>query len=236
VTKKEFRQATIWALDRETLVNDVLEGTVRVADVMNQWIAAWAIATDLQRYDPQDVARAKQLLATSGYAGEEIQVSIYPPTFGADIPVILQLWKDIGIATKTTPITDASFVEDFYLHPKYDIAFSYGFGTLDGSPWGSDTYLSSDQFPETGGYNATRFNDAEWDSEYTAALLSPDVPTQAPHFARCSEIFNDELPFVPLYQRVDIAMVGKGLHGPERSTILHPAVGGVRYWEWYVAS
>jgi len=41
---------------------------------------------------------------------------------------------------------------------------------------------------------------------------------------------------VPLYQRVDYAIVNDSLRGPEKATILHPAAGGVRYWEWYMAS
>jgi hypothetical protein len=53
---------------------------------------------------------------------------------------------------------------------------------------------------------------------------------------RCGELFNDELPYAPLYQRVDYAIVSDNLRGPEQATILHPVAGGVRYWEWYLAS
>jgi hypothetical protein len=39
-----------------------------------------------------------------------------------------------------------------------------------------------------------------------------------------------------LYQRVDYSIVNDGLKGPENATILHPAAGGVHYWEWYKES
>ena len=234
VKRKEFRQATVWALDLPLLVKDVLGGALKVPDIFNQWIAPWANSDRLVRYTPQDLAKAKDLLARSGYKGETIICGTYGRE--PDFPVILAMWKDVGINTKRFDIPDGSFFEDFYTHPKYDIAFAYGFGTLDGSPWGSDSFLGSKSFPQAGGYNAFRFSSEEWDREYAAALAAPDEATQAVHFGRCSEIFNDELPYVPMYQRVDYALVGATLRGPEQVTILHPAVGGVRYWEWYVRS
>ncbi len=232
VKKKEFRQATIWALDLPTLVDDVLDGVYRVPDIFNQWIAPWANSDGLVRYTPQDIEKAKDLLSKSGYAGETIVCG----TFGRDpdVPVIFQMWKDIGINTRQYVIEDTTYVDQFYTHPRGDILFSYGFGTLDGAPWGSDIFLGSRSFPQDGGYNAFRFANEEWDREYAAALAAPDEASQAPHLRRCSEIFNDELPYVPRYQRVDYALVGTALRGPERSTNLHPAVGGVRYWEWYI--
>ena len=64
-----------------------------------------------------------------------------------------------------------------------------GFGTLDGSPWGSDGTLGSKSvYPN--GYNSMRWVSKEWDTEFATALLQPDQATQAPHFKRCSEIFN----------------------------------------------
>ena len=63
-------------------------------------------------------------------------------------------------------------------------------------------------------------------------------PSQAPHLQRASEIFNDELPYVALYQRVDYTILSNTLRGPEKAQrgILHPNQSGVNYWEWYIAS
>ena len=72
-----------------------------------------------------------------------------------------------------------------------------------------------------------RWVNEEWDKNFADALLQPNQETQAPFFKRCSELFNDELPYVPLYQRVDYAIVSDSLRGPEKATILHPAAGGV---------
>jgi ABC-type transport system substrate-binding protein len=172
-----------------------------------------------------------------------VDVHHYPPKLDPDVPVIVEMWKAVGITSKLTPFSEAGFVHEYYESkgakgapdegPSYDVGFVYGFGTLDGSPWGSDGTLGSKAvYPN--GYNSMRWVSAEWDKEFAAALLQPDQATQAPHFKRCSEIFNDELPYIPIYQRVDYAIVSDNLRGPEQATILHPAAGGVHYWEWYI--
>jgi ABC-type transport system substrate-binding protein len=216
----------------------------KLPDFMDDWQAAWANSTKLETYHPQDVNKAKSLLQAAGWDPTTVvNVYHYPPKLTADVPVIVQMWKDVGINVKLTPIPDDTFVDIFYgskgpkggpdQGPIYDVAFVYGFGSVDGSPWGQDNYLGTKAvYPN--GYNAMRFANAEWDTEFAAGNSAITKDQQSPHFQRCSEIFNDELPYVPMYQRVDYSAVGDKLHGPENWKILHPQVGGVRWYEWYI--
>ncbi len=241
---KNVRKALVWALDRGLLVNEVLGGVFKVPDVVNHWIQKWAVADGLETYDPQNVDLAKQLLAEAGWDPNTVlDVRHYPPTLDPDIPVIQGMWEDVGVKIKLTPLPDDTFTADFYADkdpstpaddgPNYDIAFVYGFGTLDGSPWGSDETLGSTRvYPN--GFNSMRFNNPEWDAEFAAAIKESTQDAQAAHFKRCSEIFNDELPYMPIYQRVDYAVVSQKLKGPEKAPITHPAAGGIHFWEWYV--
>lgn len=243
---KRVRQALVWALDRDVLVNDVLGGVFTVPSVMNHWIQEWAVSPDLEVYHPQNVEKAKALLAEAGWtpemASQPLLARHYPPTLDPDVPIIQQYWADIGVTLDLQPLPDDTFFQDFYGDkdpntpeddgPAYDVAFVYGFGTLDGSPWGSDEFLASDRV-NPAGLNSMRFANPEWDSAFAAGILATTREEQGPHFARASEIFNDELPYIPLYQRVDYSIVSDGLRGPENATILHPAAGGVKYWEWY---
>ena len=241
---KRVRQALTWALDRHTLVDDVLGGVFKVPTVVNHWIQDWAVAPDLETYDPQDVPKAEQLLKDAGWDPSVVlDVRHYPPTLDPDVPVIQAMWEDIGVKIKLTPLPDDTFIADFYEDkdlstpkddgPRYDIALVYGFGTLDGSPWGSDEQLGSTRvYPN--GFNSMRFANAEWDSEFAAALKETTQDAQAPHFQRCSQIFNEELPYMPIYQRVDYAVVSNKLKGPEKAPITHPSAGGIHFWEWYV--
>ncbi len=241
---KRVRQALVWALDRHTLVDDVLGGVFKVPTVVNHWIQEWAVAPGMETYDPQDVSKAEALLAEAGWDPNVVlDVRHYPPALDPDVPVIQAMWEDVGVKIKLTPIPDDTFIADFYEDkdkstpeddgPNYDIALVYGFGTLDGSPWGSDETLGSTRvYPN--GFNSMRFANTEWDTEFAAALLETTQEAQAPHFQRCSQIFNDELPYMPIYQRVDYAVVSNKLKGPEKAPITHPAAGGVHFWEWYV--
>ena len=234
IKDKRFRQALVWALDRELLVNDVLGGVFKVPDIVNQWIAPWANPTDLERYHPQNVDKAKQLLDDIGWvAGTKINIWHYPPKLEDDIPVIVGMWEDVGVGSTLTPLPDETFTADFYDKPKYDVAFAYGFGTLDGSPWGSDTFLGSKSIPPNG-FNSMRFKNAEWDTEYAAALVESTQEAQAPHLHAASKIFNEELPYMPIYQRVDYSVVNDKLKGPEKYQIQHPEIGGVKFYEWTI--
>jgi peptide/nickel transport system substrate-binding protein len=241
---KRVRQALVWALDRDTLVNDVLGGVFKVPTIVNHWIAPWANADNLETYHPQDVDKAKALLAEAGWDPTvELDIRHYPPKLDPDVPVILEMWNAVGVKGKLTPIPDDTFIQDFYEDkdkstpeddgPSYDIAFVYGYGTLDGSPWGSDETLGSTRvYPN--GFNSMRYANTEWDTEFAAAIKETSQDAQATHFKRCSELFNDELPYMPIYQRVDYSIVSDTLKGAESAKILHPAAGGVRYWEWYI--
>ena len=41
---------------------------------------------------------------------------------------------------------------------------------------------------------------------------------------------------MPIYQRVDYAVVSNTLKGPEKAPITHPAAGGIHYWEWFIGA
>ena len=109
----------------------------------------------------------------------------------------------------------------------------YGFGTLDGSPWGSDETLNSKRvYPN--GFNSMRFNSPEWDTEFAAALRESTQDAQAPSLQAVQRdlqrraALHADLPARRLLDRQH------KLKGPEKTTIMHPAGGGVHYWEWYI--
>ena len=62
-----MRQAVNYAIDKETLVNDVLQGTATVATGPTPEAFAWAYNEDLEPY-PYDPDRARELIAEAGYA------------------------------------------------------------------------------------------------------------------------------------------------------------------------
>src|SRR5690625_3181254 len=72
-TEKAARQAVNYAIDKQTLVEDVLQGTADVASGPIAPAFAWAYNEDLVPY-PYDPERARELLEEAGYDGEAVTV------------------------------------------------------------------------------------------------------------------------------------------------------------------
>jgi len=70
-TDQRIRQAANYAINKESLVTDVLQGTAEVAASPIAPAFAWAYNDDLEPY-PHDPERARELLDEAGYDGEEI--------------------------------------------------------------------------------------------------------------------------------------------------------------------
>jgi len=232
---KDFRQALAYATDRVTMQQ--INGGSAPSTVISDWTAPWAIADDLNPYT-YDLDKARAALAASGFdLNQELDVRIYPYGVTPDeIPVLLDTWRnELGLKIKERAFTSDGFIKEFYEDADYDIGFVYGFGTLDGSPFGSgQTLLSTSVYPN--GYNSFRFASDEFDTEYKAGNAAITQEEQGKHFARASEIFNEELPYFPYFNRVDAAVVSDKLTGVEGTKMFHPAAGGVPYWEWGISS
>ena len=111
----KFRQATVWALDRHTLVDDVLGGVFKVPDIMNHWIAPWANSDKLEPTTRRTSTRQRSCWPSRlGTAATVIQVCALPTEARPGRPGHLEMWEDVGIKTKSTPIPDADFVKKFY--------------------------------------------------------------------------------------------------------------------------
>src|SRR5690606_29696045 len=68
-TDHKVRQAANYAINKEAIVNDILQGTAEVAAGPTPPAFAWAYNEELEPY-PYDPARAKELLKDAGYNGE----------------------------------------------------------------------------------------------------------------------------------------------------------------------
>lgn len=70
-----LRKAISYAIDTETIVNDIMQGKARVSDSYTSTVSnIYTLAADLPKYDPE---YAKQLLAEAGYPGGEGLPELY---------------------------------------------------------------------------------------------------------------------------------------------------------------
>src|SRR5690606_32445393 len=68
---QKVRQAANYAINKETLVDDVLQGTAEVAAGPIAPAFEWAYNEELEPY-PYDPDKARALLEEAGYDGEEV--------------------------------------------------------------------------------------------------------------------------------------------------------------------
>ena len=103
--RKEIRQAMNISIDRQTIVEQLLSG-------FGVWPSGIQSKLDLLYTDrpplPYDPDRARQLLKTAGYAGEEIRLAFdspnYYPLEQEWTEAIVGMWTDVGLNVKMSPI------------------------------------------------------------------------------------------------------------------------------------
>ena len=113
------RLALSYAVDRESIVNDILQGFARLSESHlspEQW--GWAPMKNLPTYDPK---KAAELLTQAGYPGGKgldglqyfTSVGFYPKTkeYGE---FITQNWADAGVKVEFKPMEVAAWLENLY--------------------------------------------------------------------------------------------------------------------------
>jgi peptide/nickel transport system substrate-binding protein len=108
---------------------------------------------------------------------------------------------------------------------------------LSGELWADDpdTPAPFDNIPRAAngfaGSNVTGWANAEYDKLHFQALSQLDASARAETIKKMQEIFNDELPFIPLYERVEILATKKGLVNYTKGTPL-TRTPMWNAWEW----
>ena len=101
---KEVRQALNYAVDKQTIIDELFhgEGTVASSDTP---VPAWS---DVEPY-PYDPERARELLAEAGYEdGFDVTIRTFTTAPGAELPLMAEAvalyWQDIGVNATIEPV------------------------------------------------------------------------------------------------------------------------------------
>jgi oligopeptide transport system substrate-binding protein len=196
------RQALTHAIDRETLANAVLGGTVNPTDriLPAGFPAADKPITGLA-FDP---AAAKDLL---GQAGIDPQSFSFTLSYGVEgdnervVTVLQSMWQEnLGITVKLEPLELATFssrLNDTYQDPQKGLQAYY-------SIWGADypdpqNFLSLQLQTDVGNNNG-HWSNAEFDK------LTKEADTTVDDFAKRADLYNkaeqiavDEVGWLPLF-------------------------------------
>jgi ABC-type oligopeptide transport system substrate-binding subunit len=196
------RQALTHAIDRETLANAVLGGTVNPTErILPAGFPASDLAIDGLAFDP---AQAKTLFSQAGIDPASFSFTLSYGVEGDNervVTVLQSMWQEnLGIAVKLDPLELATFssrLNDTYLDPAKGLQAYY-------SIWGADypdpqNFLSL-QLQTDVGNNNSHWSNAEFDTlTKQADTLVGDFAERAALYNKAEQIAVTDVGWLPLF-------------------------------------
>lgn len=238
--EKPVRQALLYALDRQGLVDDILSGQGIVAD-SPILPATWAYDPTLRRYgyEPQEAVALLEQAGWTDTDGDRVRDKNGTPLaftlVAGDDPVsaelaeaVVQHWRALGIdaAVKSA---GTRLVED-YIEPRtYDAALIEVGLTADPDPypWWHSTQVE-------GGQNYAGFANEEADIAIEEARAITDAERRTQLYQQFQRIFAEEVPAVLLYYPIYTYAVNGQVHGVQISPLFYSSDRFRNVSDWYM--
>jgi peptide/nickel transport system substrate-binding protein len=218
---KRVRQAMMYALDRQTMVDDIMVGLAGIANT-NLSSALPDHEPDVQTYD-YDPAMAQTLLADAGWsagadgilvnsAGDRLEVTILvlqgDEIRGPQAELAVSNYADVGIDLNIERNEIGTFVERVFETGEYDLAFyNWPYGGTNGDP---DCYaqLACDGSDNKSGWCN---EDATGLLQEARTTIDPDQRTEL--YSEFQKIFAEEVPFLYVMHWEDVLFMSAELEG-----------------------
>ena len=196
---KRVRQAVNYAIDKQALVENVLQGTAEIAAGPIPPAFAWAYNEALEPY-PHDPERARQLLAEAGAGGAKLTFYITeggsgmlePVAMGAAIQADL---AEVGLNAEIESYEWNTFLGEVNpgLGEAVDMAeMAWMTNDPDTLPY---LALRSGATPEEGGFNSGYYANPEVDRLLEQARRSTDQEERARLYKEMQEIVREDAPW-----------------------------------------
>ncbi len=241
--RKEVRQALLYALDRETLVKEVLRG---YGLVIHSPILPdnWAYDPDVPHYG-YDPAKAQELLEAAGWAdtdgdgirdrdGKPLQFILLTdddPPHVALAEKMSEYWKAVGVKAVPQHVGFPQMVSDYLYPHNFDaILLSWSLvGDPDPYPlWHSTQYARGQNF---GGWSNRLADEA-----MEQARMTLNTAARARLYATFQQTFAEEVPALLLYQKVYGYGVRNTIKGVRVGPLAYPSDRFRTLADWYIYS
>jgi peptide/nickel transport system substrate-binding protein len=189
------RQAMNYAIDRESLSENLLQGTAEpVAQFVPKANFAYREENDLYSYDPD---KAVELLTAAGYA-DGFDITLSYPTGGSGnmfpTPMNEALQADlakVGINVTLAPIEWAALLQDYFVGniPGGAEAMTISMSIAAEGNWAA--YLQSDSVTNLPGYDSP-----EVDALFAEAKKTGDVDARSDIYAEAGRIITEDAPWM----------------------------------------
>ncbi|MCS7179096.1 MAG: peptide ABC transporter substrate-binding protein [Anaerolineae bacterium] len=240
--EKEVRQALLYSLDREGLVERVLEGQAIVAH-SPILAGTWAYDEDIPRY-AYDPPKARALLEGAGWTlppGARVRtkgdrevsftlLSSTDPIHAAVAQEVARQWGAMGIDVQAVAIPPLE-LRDRLERRDYQAALVEL--ALPGNP---DPYPLWHQTQITVGQNYAGLDHRRISEVIETARITVDPTRQAALYQEFQELFADEVPAILLYQPVYTYGVGRKVQGVQIGPLMTPSDRLATISSWYIAT
>ncbi|MDA3888058.1 MAG: ABC transporter substrate-binding protein [Allgaiera sp.] len=200
---KRVRQAANYAINKEAICKNVLEGTASVANGPIAPAFSWAYDDKLQPY-PYDPEKAKALLKEAGAEGAELTFYVTEGGSGMLDPVAMGTAIQADLAAVGLKVKIETFEWNTFLgkvNPGLDAKGQHvdmaEMAWMTNDP---DTLpyltLRSGAWPQKGGFNSGYYSNPEVDKLLEEARTSTDQATRAELYKKVAVIVHDDAPWV----------------------------------------
>ena len=206
--KVKIRQAIAYGIDREKIINELLSGQAVIAHSVLP-VESWAYFGGTKyTYDP---AKAKQLIAESGYKNEPIKFrfSVGNTAVNQYAQVIQNSLKEIGLNIEIETVEPNTLRQQLALGQ-----FQMNTGRWIGG--NQDPIFLNDLFATgsiPGGKvtccNRSRYSNPEFDKVIAEALNATDRENAKQLYFRAQEIVSNDLPLLPLWYPANMVVSNK---------------------------
>ena len=215
--EKAVRQAANYAINKESLVTDVLQGTAEVAAGPTPPAFAWAYNEEVQPY-PYDPDKARELLAEAGYDGEEITFYVTEGGSGMLDPVAMGTAIQADLAAVGMNVKIETYEWNTFLgqvnpglEGKADMAeMAWMTNDPDTLPF---LTLRTEAFPSEGGFNSGYYSNVEVDELLNQARVSTEPEERATLYKQMQEIVHEDAPWVFVANWVQGAVTTANVEG-----------------------
>jgi peptide/nickel transport system substrate-binding protein len=215
----KVRQAIAYAIDRETMIRDLLLGQGKIAhSILPE--ASWAYTPgQIYRYDP---ATAKKLLDEAGFRdpdGDGPQMRFSQPILfrisGSSASarqyagVIQNYLKEVGIPV-SIETSELNVLFDSLRRGQFQMTYGQWVGGNQDPIFYRDLFATSEIPTETrAARNRSRYSNPELDRILNEAANTYDHTVAAPLYATAQEIISREVPVLPLWYQANIVIAKK---------------------------
>ncbi|MEP3330070.1 ABC transporter substrate-binding protein [Sedimentitalea sp.] len=194
------RQAANYAINKEAIVNDVLEGTAEVAAGPTPPAFAWAYNADLEPY-PYDPDKARELLAEAGAEGAELTFYVTEGGSGMLDPIAMGTAIQADLAAVGLNVSIETYEWNTFLgevnpglEGKADMAeMAWMTNDPDTLPY---LALRTGAWPDQGGFNSGYYSNPKVDELLEAARTATDQAERARLYQEMQTIVQQDAPWV----------------------------------------